>query len=68
LGKIRPCFTRADEMLAETVPQTSDPQQASYIQIVYYYYSWVVIPFSCESEEPLETMIVYFEKVDYEKL
>lgn len=36
-GKDKPCITRADEMLAETVPQTSDPQQVSYIQIVYYY-------------------------------
>jgi hypothetical protein len=35
LGKIRPCNTRADEMLAETLQQTSDLQQVSYIQIVY---------------------------------
>ena len=33
-GKDKPCITRADEMLAETVPQTSDLQQGSYIQII----------------------------------
>jgi hypothetical protein len=33
-GKEKPCIKKADEMLAETVPQTSDLQQVSYIQII----------------------------------